>query len=120
MNRDFVAIASELQPLTSLGVYHCGKLPQGGQALPKGSPFAPSPQSQEILLGYFGKSASHPTHVLAVNLNYKEAVTTTLVGPGPMQIFHTPTGKWQDVSKSGSVKLDLLPGGGALVRLSSK
>jgi hypothetical protein len=117
MNRDFVAIASELQPLTSLGVYHCGKLPQGGQALPKGSPFAPSPQSQEILLGYFGKSAGKPTHVVVVNLNYKNAVTTTLVGPDSMEVFHAPTRKWHAVPGSESVKLDLAPGGGALVRL---
>ena len=31
LNRDFVAIARELQPLRSLGVYHAGMMPQGSE-----------------------------------------------------------------------------------------
>ena len=117
INREFVAIATELQPLKSLGVYHCGTMPLGGQALPEGSPFVPSPRKQQVLLGYFGKSAGHPTHVVVMNLDYKQAVTTTLVGPGPMEVFHAPTRSWSGGSKSSRLKLNLLPGSGALVRL---
>lgn len=117
INRDFVAIATELQPLKSLGAYHCGTLPLGGQALPAGSPFVTSPKGQDVLIGYFGKSKDRPDHVVVVNLNYKSAVTTTLIGPGPMEVFHAPTRSWSSGSSDSRLKLDLLPGGGALIRL---
>ena len=39
LNREFVAIARELQPLRSLAVHHVGILPKGATALPKDSPF---------------------------------------------------------------------------------
>lgn len=117
INRDFLAMATELQPLTSLGAYHCGKLPLGGQALPAGSVFVPEPPAQEVLLGCFGKSAGRPTHVVVVNLDYKNAVATTLAGPGPMELFHAPTQTWGAASGNARVKLDLPPGGGALLRL---
>jgi hypothetical protein len=117
INRDFLALATELQPLTSLGAYHCGKLPLGGQPLPPKSVFVPDPASQEVLLGCFGQSADRPTHVVVANLDYKHAATTTLVGPGPMDLLHAPTRTWHEASDGNRVKLDLPPGGGALVRL---
>lgn len=117
MNRDFLAMATELQSLKSLGAYHCGKLPVGGKPLPSESVFAPEPRSQEVLIGYFGESAGHPTHVVVVNLDYKNAVTTTLIGPGVMDVFHAPTRTWHKASEGSRVKLDLPSGGGALVRL---
>ncbi len=120
LNRDFVAIACELQPLTSLAVYHCGKLPHGGESLPENSPFVPSPRAQELLLGYFGKTAAKPTHVMVVNLDYKNPVTTALLGPGPMEFFHAPTSKWHALPGGKQVKLDLPAGGGALVRLAGR
>ncbi len=116
INREFVAIATELGALKSLGVYHCGALPLGGQALPAKSVFAPEPRTQEILLGYFGRSARGADHVVVVNLDYKNAVTTTLVGPGPMEVFDAATRSWGG-SGSSRLKLDLPPGGGSLVRL---
>lgn len=117
INRDFVSIATELQSLKSLGVYHCGKLPIGGQALPPKSDFVLDPASQEVLLGYFGKSAGQPTHVVVVNLDYKKATTTTLVGPGPMEVFQTATKSWSDTPALSRLHLNLSPGGGVLVRL---
>lgn len=117
INREFVAVASELQPLKSVGVYHCGVLPLGGQALPDKSPFVPSPKTQEVLLGYFGKTADRPTHVVVVNLDYKNGSAIALSGPGSMEVFHAPTRSWSIGSKSARVKLELPPGGGALVRL---
>jgi hypothetical protein len=117
LNRDFVALAIELQPLTSIGAYHCGQVPQGGQALPPASRFVPDQPSQELLLGYFGKSARHPTHVVVVNLDYRNAASTILTGPGPMEQFHAPTRTWSAPSTNARVTLDLPPGGGALLRL---
>ena len=118
INREFLAIATELQSLKSLGAYHCGTIPMGGHVLPPKSVFVPEPASQEVLLGYFGKSARRPTHVVVVNLDYKSATTTTLVGPGPMEVFHAPTRSWSGGPGSSRLKLDLPPGGGILMRLS--
>ena len=133
-NRDFVAIGTELQALTSLGAYHLGDIPMGADALPGGSPFVIDPplpskpyentdlslRNEEpiegMLLGYFG-SAAEPTHVLVVNLDYANAVETELVGPGPMQVFHAPTRTWSAAADPARVKLQLPPGGGTLVAL---
>ena len=136
INRDFVAIGTELQPLTSLGAYHLGTVPTGGEALPADSPFRVEPTLapvafdppkpvegllltkpvEGLLLGYFG-STGKPTHVLVVNLDYTNAVETDLVGPGPMQVFHAPTRAWQPAGDGTQVKLKLPPGGGTLVSL---
>ena len=128
INRDFVAVGAELQPLTSLGAYHLGTIPMGGEALPDDSPFRvePEPASSAfeppkpvngLLLGYFGK-AGQPTHVLVVNLDYTNAVETELVGPAPMRVFHAPTLTWGTASKDPRVKLQLPPGGGVLASLA--
>ena len=117
MNRDFLAIATELQSLKSLGAYHCGKVPNGGMELPKDSRFRLESLSQEILLGCFGKSSRRPTHVVVVNLDYKGATTTTVTGPGPLEAFHAPTRTWSKAPGGNRIKLDLPPGGGVLIRL---
>ena len=39
LNREFVAIATELQPLDSLGIYHAGMTPPGAIPLPKDASF---------------------------------------------------------------------------------
>lgn len=116
INREFIAIATELQPLKSLGAYHCRTVSIGGQALPADAPFKPEPTSQDVLIGYFGKR-DKPTHVVVVNLDYHNPAAVTLVGPGSMQVFHAPTQSWSATSASAQVKLDLPPGGGALVRV---
>jgi len=127
INRDFVAIGTELQPLTSLGAYHLGTIPMGAQTLPADSPFRLEPQPEPsvfeppkpvkgFLLGCFGE-ANRPTHVLVVNLDHKNAVETTLVGPGAMRIFHAPTRTWDSAGDEAHVKLQLPPGGGVLVSL---
>lgn len=116
-NRDFLAMARELQPLTSLGAYHCKTVPLGAQPLPPGSAFVPDPPAQDVLLGCFGKSDDNPTHVVVVNLDYRQAATTVLTGPGPMEQFHAPTRSWHTEPEGSRVTLRLQPGGGALVRL---
>ncbi|HNY25849.1 MAG TPA: hypothetical protein PKH31_00565, partial [Candidatus Sumerlaeota bacterium] len=117
INREFCALATELQPLKSVGVYHCGAVPLGGEPLPPASRFAPEPASQDVLLGYFGTSAKRPTHVMVVNLNYKNAVPVTLNGPAAMETFQIPTRTWRAEPGGKQIKLNLPAGGGALVRL---
>lgn len=117
LNREFLAMARVLQPLTSLGAYHCGTLPLGARPLPPDSAFRPDPPAQEILLGYFGKNVDEPTHVVVVNLDYRQPVTTVLTGPAPMEQFHAPTQSWHAKPEGSRVTLRLRAGGGALVRL---
>ena len=71
-----------------------------------------------MLLGYFGRSAGRPTHVVVVNLNYKQPVTAKLAGPDRMQVFHAATGAWSERSSGSVVELALPPGGGARVRIA--
>lgn len=117
LNRDFLAIATEVQKLKSLGAYHCGKLPMGAEALPTTSRFVPEPRDQEVLLGCFGESAAQATHVLVVNLDYRKPCTTTLVGPAPMERFHAPTRTWSEPTRESRITLDFAPGGGVLLRV---
>ena len=127
-NRDFAAIAAQLQPLRSLAVYNLGMLPPGGVALPAGNPFRLDPPVpsrpynpprpiEGFLLGQFGPAAgaAQPSHALVVNLDYKHEALTTLVGPGPLETFDPATGQW---SPCPDGKLRLLPGGGTLLRVA--
>ena len=133
VNREFVAIATELQPLRSLGVYHAGMTLLGTQPLADDAPFRLDPpirpmghwpleRVRGILLGVFGPAAKDgetgkPTHVLVVNLDYKANAATTLVGPGDMEIFDAAGKTWSSASGNRAA-LTLLPGGGKLVRLA--
>ena len=117
----FVAIAEELQPLTSSGVYHLGVIPQGGVGLPTTAAFAvdpavPDEQKRGILLGYFG-SEGKTSHVLVVNFDYTQDVGMTLVGPGPMETFDAGERRWHSATDGPRAKVDLPAGGGALLRL---
>jgi hypothetical protein len=131
LNREFVAIGTQLQPLQSLGVYHVGMLPPGAEALPANAPFTlePTPSTRQyrapdrvkgIVLGYFGpttrkKNHSKPTHVLVVNLDYKEEASLGVRAPARLELFNLSTGQW--TRAEGKVaKLHLPPGGGALLR----
>ncbi len=128
-NREFVAMASQLQPLRSLAVYHAGMTPPGTTALPAEAAFRidPPPAGAEFktlepvkgyALGFFGKPGSQakPTHVVVVNLDYKKTATPTLVGPGRLSVFDAAAHRWV-TAKSNRVELRLPPGGGALVRV---
>lgn len=120
INRDFLAIAKEIQALKSIGAYHCGELPMGATALPQDSPFRPDDPSQNILLGYFGKNSKSATHVLVVNLDYRNSVSTDIVCPRQVEVFHTPTQSWFTAQTKKLVKLDIAPGGGTLIRLKNR
>jgi hypothetical protein len=132
LNREFVAVAAQLQPLRSFGVYHTGMLPPGAVALPKDAPitleqpeqpiqYKPPERVKGILLGYFGsatRNRSLPTHVLVVNLDYGAEVVVGLHGVGKLQLFDPNTGNWES-TKSRHRALRLPPGGGTLARLGS-
>ncbi len=119
INREFVAIAEELQPLKSHAAYHIGAVPRGGVALPADSRFTveSGEGNQGFVLGCFGKSDSPSTHVVLVNMDYNSAAAVTLKAPAPIDLFHAPTGEWTRCPEGSRMKLDLPPGGGWLVRL---
>ena len=128
INPEFVAVARELQPLTSLGAYHLGTVPLGGVGLPADASFAVDPPVPAakfnppapvtgILLGYFGVKGN-PTHVLVVNLDYAQEITTTVVGPGPLEVFDTEGREWRPASDGSRAKVNVMAGGGQLLRLA--
>lgn len=144
INREFLAIAKELQPLKSLGAYHTGEIPYGVEALPETGVFQLEPKLENrsqgltepvtavaegdnflnlrppvtgFILGYFG-TAGQPTHVLVVNLDYANHAQTTLVAPGALERFDQFKREWQDAGGSRA-KLDIAPGSGVLLRLKN-
>lgn len=127
LNREFVAVAGELQHYESLAVYHAGMTPPGTQPLPADAPFRLDPPAPSltynppepvrgVLLGYFG-AGNKPGCVVVVNLDYKAKVVLTLVGPDRLDTFDATAGTWSPVG-SPRAELRLAPGGGKLVRVS--
>ena len=139
LHKEFVAIATELQPLKSLAVYHVGMLPEGASPLPDDAifrldpPVSPKDYATSVegfVIGYFGKEQS-PTHALVVNLDYRtysgraqprreeflKPVRRAVVGTGRLEVFDVATSKWS-AADSNRVELRLPPGGGILVRAS--
>ncbi len=127
LNREFVAIAGELQPLRSLAVYHAGMTPPGAVPLPGDAPFRldpplpglayqPPERVRGVLLGYFGE-AGGPSRVVAVNLDYKAEAVVGLIGPGNLETFDATAGTWS-AANGRRTELRLPPGGGKLVGLS--
>jgi len=126
LNREFVAIAKELQPLKSLGIYHAGMLPPGTEPLPKDCAFTFDPpvptaaykkgeRIQGVLLSRFGASDA-ATHVLVVSLDYKAEQTVVLKGPAPLEVFDAIRGQWSKGDRA-QVELHLAKGCGKLVRV---
>ena len=120
-SREFVAIARELQPLRSLGVYHTSMHEPGCEPLPPEASFhldpIPSPVSARgFLLGFFGATA-RPTHAVLVNLDYTTEVQASLAGPGELELFDATTAQWTSAKKA-TFELILPAGGGKLVRIA--
>jgi hypothetical protein len=130
LNREFVAMASQLQPLRSLAVGHVGAIPLGAVALPENAPVRLSPATTGangpasepgLACGLFGtgKAVTEATHAVIVNLNYKQAITTCLTTPGKhgkIDVFSTSARHWQRTGPGDMVSIDLQPGDGVLVR----
>ena len=120
-NREFAAIAMELQPLRSLGVYHTSMLERGCEPLPADASFRLVPLespagTRGFLLGCFGVKEK-PTHMVVVNLEYNAEVNASLVGPGELELFDAATAQWFSAKKI-AIELILPPGGGKLVRIA--
>jgi len=127
LNREFVAIAHKIQSLHSLAVYHAGMSPPGSEQLPSKALFRFDPPAATLayyppervrgfLLGYFGTD-DKPSHVVAVNLDYKAEAAVVLTGPGNLQAFDAKSGAWSAASVA-RLELRLPPGGGKLVRMA--
>jgi hypothetical protein len=129
-NPAFIAIAKQLQPLTSLGAFHAGSKANGVTMLPPNSPFNldpsipetelnPGERARGVVLGLFGAKDTSPdkaTHVMVVNLDYTEPTTLTLAGPRALEVFDETRAEWIDASGSKAT-LNLPKGGGKLVRV---
>ncbi len=130
LNREFVAIAKELQPLKSLGVFHAGMQPPGAVPLPpdfalKLDPpvpameYKPNARVRGVLLSSFGAAgagASVPTHVFVVNLDYTTEQTIGLNAVSSLEVFDATAGAWGPAS-SPHLNLRLPGGAGKLMRL---
>lgn len=143
INRDFKAIATELQPLRTLRAAHAGELPFGADALDEKCQFrlvpAPKNVSQGLwepqgpgaagdnffnlrppvkgfLVGVFGKDNEHATHALVVNLDYTKEASTTLAAPSKLERFDPATKKWTIAGQEA--KLVIPAGSGILLRLA--
>lgn len=135
-NREFVAIARQYQSRKSIGAYLKGYrstgLPPGTVALPSTSPFdivsVPndgiykdgSPLSG-VLFGLFGADDGSPadaTLALVVNLDYSAGKKYNVTGPGNLSVFNATTGVWT-ATNSPQAALDLPPGGGVLIGVTS-
>jgi len=137
LNREFVAVARQLQPLRSLAVYHAGMLPEGTAPMPEKAVFRLDPPVsgkdyatpvEGFVIGYFGR-ADAPTHALLVNLDYRtysgrgqarrpefiEPVRRAIVGPGELEVYDAGAGTWFPAG-SNRAELRLPPGGGKLGR----
>lgn len=136
INHEFVEIVKQYQSLESIGVYlkgySSGQLPPGTTLLPGDSPFDISTVSNSrtysegdplkgVMFGFFdkdGTTLTDATVALVVNLDYTASITYTVTGPENLSIFDATTGVWTPTGHNYAT-LDLLPGGGALVGLTS-
>ncbi len=133
LNREFVAIASELQGLQSISVLHAGMHPRGTEPWNADAPFALDPPTGSMeyrppervrgaVLGVFGKVApggapAKVSHAVVVNLDYQSAAVLRLKAEKPMEVFDAGTGTW-GAAAGTSVSLPLAGGGGRLIRLA--
>ena len=121
--REFAAIAKELQPLKSQGVFHAGMQPPDitpllpDSAFTFGPPIAPAHRTRPshppiapadykpgarvegVALSRFG-SGEKTTHLFVVNLDCKTGRAVTLVAPGALEIFDATTGQWPSTNAS--------------------
>ena len=119
-DREFVAIDRELQPLRSLAVHHTMMNEPGCEPLPASAAFRVEDAQQAdrargFLLGTFGRMGK-ATHLVAVNLDYKNGAVATVVGPGDLEAFDALAGRWTNVGRS-KIEIRLPPGGGKLLRV---
>lgn len=118
-NREFVAMARELQPLRQLGAYHTAMKEPGCKPLPAESTFRldsskSTAQPRGFLLTCFGRQAE-ATHACVVNLDYTTNAIASVMGPKQLHLFDASSGKWSAVGHS-STEVRLRPGECRLLR----
>ncbi len=118
-NREFIAIAKELQRIPFLAAYHTAMKEAGCTPLPSDAVFQLKDTVPDgprgFLLGLFG-TGEKPTHVVVVNLDYTAEAAATLSGPGKLEVFDALKDEWT-ATKNQQVDLTFAPGGGTLVRI---
>lgn len=121
INRQFESIADQVQHLDNIGGFHVGNQPLGAELLPGGSPFTLSGGTTNGLVGLFGRDdeLADAIYALVVNFDYASGKSTTLTGPGDLSVYDPVTHQWASMG-SNQVLLNLLPGGGVLVGLTSE
>ena len=135
-NREFVAIAKQYQSWQWLGTYvkgyRSGHLPPGTTELPANASFDIAGVANDrtykdgqpvkgVLFGFFAKDGdtlNDATLAVVVNLDYTAGKTYTVTGPGNLSVFNAATGIWT-ATRQRSATLELSPGGGMLVGLTS-
>ncbi len=78
--------------------------------------YNPPERVRGFLLGYFGVERK-PSHVLAVNLDYKTEAVLAIVGPDRLEAFDAASGGWSPLG-GARAELRFPPGGGKLIRIS--
>lgn len=128
LNREFIAIARELAPLTFKGAYVQGRHASGTtpyceQALlkisPETSPSELQPMqemSDSILVTRF-EAPGRRAYLMVVNLDYRKARELQLEAPSQTERFDAMKGVWLPVGTAFSLALER--GGGALLRLEN-
>jgi hypothetical protein len=119
-NREFAALAKELQSLRLRGAYHTsmkepGCTPPPAEAVFRIEAGKPSPHPRGFLLTCFGRQ-TEPTHACVVNLDYTTNATATLIGPANLESFDATKGTWSPAN-GRRLELRFRPGEGRLVRL---
>jgi hypothetical protein len=131
IHHEFIAVAEQLQPLKSLAVYHSGRVPAGQWPLDELPPDAPcsadppfDPDRDGVLWGYFGaagelSSSDEVTHLLVVNLDHGQGITTTVACRGAVEEFDAGEREWRPAADDSRAELNLVAGGGRLLRLQA-
>ncbi len=131
LNREFIAIATQVQPLVSLGAFHAGMMSRGTAPWPAAAAirldppvaeiaYVPGARVEGVLTGLFGsagKSAAEATHALVVNLDYRKERTVTVQANAPMEVFDATTGAWS-AAVGARAELKLPGGDGRLLRFA--
>jgi hypothetical protein len=129
LNREFVAIAQELQPLHVVGIYHAGHRPRGTEPIPKDCAFVfdppvadlsyrPGEPVKGVLLSCLAATGQkEPAYALVVNLDYNSAAVIGVRAAGDISTFDPASARWQSTGKA-RCELTLAPGGGQLIRLA--
>lgn len=121
LNRDFVAIATEIQPLTSMGIYHTTLTEIGCEPVPADVPIKIGVSGQKNperggMISYFGPAGGQVSHVMICNLDYRSGATANVPAFGRLEQFDPAGGQW---SRMNGRSLSLPPGGGVLLRRSA-